>query len=300
MFTATRSTGHRKPLTRQVALRIGLLGMLGPLLACGFPSLEATTEAIEPQPEEVEEPEATTPAPPEARPAEAETPTWTASPTATATAFAPRFTATVNANCRGGPGTVYGIVGNLPSGTTVAITGKDVTGTWWYVAHEVFCWVSSTTGVAGGDLASLPVIPSPPTPSATYTPTPTRTATPGVIINPRIGTIVIPRLAVVSGASVSASPTSYEGPCPFTVTWHGAITATGALTATYVWEIGYLDGTWTPVTSTSLTFSGAGTMNTVDQGIRASFSQLGKFRLHVTAPNSLYSNEVSVTIQCVP
>ena len=293
MFTSTRSTGHRKPLARRVALRIGLLGMVGPLLACGFPALtESTNEAQAPQVEVEAQPATATPAPPGDLPTDTATPTSTATPTATY--FAPQFTSNVNANCRSGPGTVYDIIGSLPNGTTVPITGKDSTGTWWYVDQAPPCWVSSTTGIAAGDLASVPVLPSPPTPAPTRTPTPTL----GIIVNPRIGTIIVPPFAVVSGASVTASPTSYEGTCPYNAVWRGSVTATAALTATYVWEIVYIDGTSAPAATGTLTFAGAGTLSTAIYTAHATFSQAVAMRLHVTAPNSVYSNQVNVTINC--
>jgi hypothetical protein len=210
------------------------------------------------------------------------------------------FTTNVNANCRSGPGTVYDVVRGLPAGTTEDIIGKDASGTWWVVQDGVRCWVSATTGTAAGDLSAVPVIPAPPTPTRTATAAPSATPTVGIIFIPST-IIILPPLNLVSGATVTADQTSYLGPCPYTATWHGTITATGPLTASYVWEEVYHDGTWRQVGSSgSLTFSGAGTMNTADYWIQAPFSQAVRMRLHVTAPNSLYSTVVMVTINCRP
>lgn len=300
MFTSTRSTGHRKPLARRVALRIGLLGMVGPVLACGFPALtESTNEAQAPQVEVEAQSATATPAPPGVLPTDTATPTSTAAPTATY--FAPQFTSNVNANCRSGPGTVYDIIGSLPNGTTVPIIGKDSTGTWWYVAHVPACWVSSTTGTAEGDLASVPVLPSPPTPTPTYTPMPTYTSTPGIIIRPPITTWVVPFIPVVTSVNVTTDTPSYSGACPHRFYWHATASATGALTANWIWETSYDGVDWAETAwHGSITFSGAGSQTVPDYWFETSSDREIYARVHITAPGSLYSSGVGITINCTP
>jgi uncharacterized protein YraI len=277
--------------------RLLAVAVFASVTACNFPIRATSTEREEREPQPptaTEAPTDTRIAPPSVTLPATDTVTPTVSPTATE--GRPTFTSTVNANCRIGPGTFYDVIRILPTGTTEEIVGKDASGTWWVVEDGTPCWISTTTGTVQGDTSGVTVIPAPPTPTPTRTPTPTT----GIIINPRIGTIVVPRLALVSGAAVTASPTSYNGPCPYDATWHGTVTATGALTATYVWEIVYLDGTSAPAASGTLNFSGAGTLSTANYTAHATFSQLIGMRLHVTAPNSIYSGQVNVTINCSP
>ncbi|HUF37053.1 MAG TPA: hypothetical protein VMN57_00900 [Anaerolineales bacterium] len=78
----------------------------------------------------------------------------------------------VNADCRYGPGTNYGVVLSLFSGETALVLGVDPGGTWLYIQtlSGVSCWIlgSLVSAPTGGD---IPVLTPPPTPFFTLTPT---------------------------------------------------------------------------------------------------------------------------------
>lgn len=267
-----------------------MAALLAASLACTFPirppALGESEVAVTPTVTALSTSTAT-PSPLLAVEAPTDTPTTTATLTPTPTLGPPTTTTTMNANCRSGPGLFYDVVRVLLAGTTEGIVGKEAPGSWWVVQHGTRCWVSAITGTAAGDLSRVPVIPGPPTPTLR-------------IFLPPPRTIVLPPL--VSGANVTADPTTCM-PCPCRATWHGSITGTGPLTASYVWEYKRDSGSWQEApTHWSLAFSGAGTLNTVDTSLEVlsggSFTET--VRLHVTAPNSVYSNEVMVTINCTP
>jgi hypothetical protein len=297
MSESSCNVNRRGSRRRRVALQIGIVSLVAPLLACGLPAL--VQETVAPELPAIEEQAVTAIA---TLPVQGPSLVETASPTSTATptSAAARFTTNVDANCRGGPGTMYEIVSWLPTGTTVEIIGKDSTGTWWYVDHVPPCWLSSVTGRAEGDLSGVPVLPTPPTPTpvptATWTPSPTL----GVVFRPPVVTrITLPPL--VSAANVSVDRTTCV-PCPCRATWRGTITATGPLTASYVWETSLGAGVWVETSMRAdISFSGAGTLSTYDywQQSPAADGHTVIARLHVTAPNSIYSNEVAVRY-CAP
>ncbi len=238
-----------------------------------------------------------------ALPRETPTVTPTATVPPTSTLGPPLFTTTTNANCRTGPGLVYDIVRVVMAGTSEPIVGRDAASTWWVIQGGVRCWISNVTGTASGDLSEVPVIPAPPTPTPSPTATSTITPTPTlhIIIPPTsiLRTIVIPPR--VSAANVSVDGTLCM-PCPCEATWIGWITATGPLTAEYIWEYRYGSGAWLEAsTMHTLTFSEAGTRNagTYGMGHPGPSAQTVSVRLHVTSPNEVYSNEVSVRY-CAP
>jgi hypothetical protein len=190
----------------------------------------------------------------------------------------------VNANCRTGPGTVYDVVRFLLPGATEEIVGKDISETWWVLEDGVRCWISTVTGTVSGDTAGVPVIPAPPTPTAvatsTYTPTP---------------------VLLVSSVSVTADATSYTGACPWRAYWHATASATGALTASWIWETSYNGTDWAETAwFGTVTFPGPGSQTVPDFWFQAVVDTVIYARVHITSPNSVYSNAVGVTINCTP
>jgi len=76
---------------------------------------------------------------------------------------------TANGNCRSGPGTVFGIVTSYETGTELSILGRDAAGAWWLARKEsgaAACWISIAVASAIGPVAGVPVVASPPTPTA--------------------------------------------------------------------------------------------------------------------------------------
>jgi uncharacterized protein YraI len=97
----------------------------------------------------------------------------------TSTACVPLVTATVDANVRSGPGTVYDVVGYLPSGGTANIAGRNDANTWWYIvfsgAAGGYAWIAGSVVTASCVPTTVQVVAAPPTPTS---PPPTSTFTP--------------------------------------------------------------------------------------------------------------------------
>jgi hypothetical protein len=90
------------------------------------------------------------------------TPTLTLTETLSVAMVTPKTEAV---NCRFGPGTNYLSTGGLKVGATVPILGQSGDGTWWQIQNpnNIFenCWVSSLATNVTGNMASVPVTPSP-------------------------------------------------------------------------------------------------------------------------------------------
>lgn len=268
-------------------------------LACSFPTRpqepagataaeSPVLEAAGPTAQPLAPSETATPAPPA-----------TATITATPTLGPPVFTAAVNANCRTGPSLIYGVVRVLSAGSTSSIVGRNAASAWWVIADGPQCWVSGSTGAASGDLSGVPIIADPPTPTPTHTATPTATPTVGLIFLPPRTLIVLPPL--VAGANVTADHTSYSGGCPHRATWHGTITTTGPMTVGYIWQTSRYSGPWTDTSLWgTLVFDSGGTRPVIGFWTETPIDVTLAARLHVTSPASLYSNDVTVTIDCTP
>jgi hypothetical protein len=96
--------------------------------------------------------------------AEIPPPTETSQPTIVANTVM----ATVNANCRAGPGTIYDVIGFLLEGERAVVEARDAQGAWWQVRLEdtgLLCWISQLTVVGDLDPEQLPVAVAPPTPT---------------------------------------------------------------------------------------------------------------------------------------
>ncbi len=138
---------------------------------------------------------AATQAPPEQPPTQAALPTDTQAPppsptlgvtdtpAPTATPEAPTISASVNTNCRLGPGVVYDPpVGVLAVGVKARVAGRTTNNSWWYIENPnrpgQYCWVWAETTTVTGDTAPLPFVTPPPPP-----PTKTPTATQGALFS---------------------------------------------------------------------------------------------------------------------
>src|SRR5262245_10093186 len=81
--------------------------------------------------------------------------TETATPTVTtvpSTACLPTVTTNTDANVRSGPGQVYGVLGQLPQGSTANVAGKNSDGTWWYIEFAAgpngHAWIAGSVTTA--------------------------------------------------------------------------------------------------------------------------------------------------------
>ena len=90
----------------------------------------------------------------------------------------PMVTANTNANVRSGPSTDYGVVGNLPTGATAPLAGRNDTGAWWYIqfagGYGGYAWVAGSVTTASCIPPALQVVAAPPLP----TPVPVTNAPP--------------------------------------------------------------------------------------------------------------------------
>jgi len=96
---------------------------------------------------------------------------------ATATFEPVAMTVSRPTNCRTGPGKAYDVVSTLLPEITVTVHGRDFSNQYWYIRNpEVgpeYCWVWGEYATFTGQNLALPVLASPPTPTATPSPIPT-------------------------------------------------------------------------------------------------------------------------------
>ncbi len=137
------------------------------------PSETAAQPTVEPTLEVTETPEPS--------PTESDTPR----PTETATPSQPTLTIRTPANCRRGPGVIYGIVTSVSAGTRHDIRGQSrfFGPLWWMIRVEgTDCWVFSDLVETAGDAGGVAVVSPPATP--TPAPTAVRSPTPAPLVNP--------------------------------------------------------------------------------------------------------------------
>lgn len=107
------------------------------------------------------------------------TPTHTSTPTITPTPQ-PVAIASDAINVRGGPGTIYPVIGSMQQDEEALIIAKNKTGDWWQVklSDDRTGWVSDNVVTIQGDVSPVSVATNIPTPPPTSTPaaTPTPTA----------------------------------------------------------------------------------------------------------------------------
>jgi len=112
-----------------------------------------------------------------------DTPSMTPLPLATATLPGIRVSVSEDTNCRTGPGTEYDRAGGLLVGQSAEVLGRDQATQHLYIRLPdnplVFCWIISYYATVTGNVANVPVMTPPSTPTAVTT-TPTITSTPSV------------------------------------------------------------------------------------------------------------------------
>lgn len=103
-------------------------------------------------------------------------PTFEPMPTIAPTREIVTITLTENVNCRKGPGTYWGVLTGLRTGTVVEAFGIDPTGLFYYVQNPdkpgSSCWMWGGSSTVSGRLQILPIFTPQPTPWPTRTPTP--------------------------------------------------------------------------------------------------------------------------------
>ncbi len=247
---------------------IGLLLVMGLLLACNLPGVATDTAPtlVVPGGEE----ETTTPIATAVATAAGQLPitgvllvTATPVPVIVPTPTVPMVTPNaVNVNCRSGPDMAYDSVSVLPFGSSTTVAGRNADSSWWYV-HDPnnptgFCWISADVVSLLGPTAGIPI-----------------QAPPAAIANQ------------VTVAVTAPSIVGCGGPNP--LSFSGTISTNGATTVQYQWEItGSQTNTTTPQ---SLVFTGAGTQNVPNPG--AYNVDCGNYTvtLHVVSPNDLSASK---------
>jgi hypothetical protein len=98
------------------------------------------------------------------------TPTSTAEPptaTPSPTLGPPIATADQDANCRFGPGQLYPVTGQLLTGQSSPIVGRNADSSWWVVQAEYeggTCWIADSVVTIRGDTSGVAVVEAPPLP----------------------------------------------------------------------------------------------------------------------------------------
>jgi hypothetical protein len=103
--------------------------------------------------------------------------------------------------------------------------------------------------------------------------------------------------SIVTGLILKLDEPSFSGACPHTFKFTAAVSLSQAATITYVLEAGAQDGSELKLPPPATSNLDAGTHTVVYELV---FSQnlAGWARLHVTSPESVYSNQVNFTITC--
>jgi len=73
-----------------------------------------------------------------------------------------------NSNCRFGPDNIYHIVDFFLKDQRAPIDGRNAQTTWWYIQRQDGpgnCWVANYLTDEEGDIASVPIVQAPPTPT---------------------------------------------------------------------------------------------------------------------------------------
>jgi hypothetical protein len=73
-----------------------------------------------------------------------------------------------NSNCRFGPDNIYRIVGFLLKDERAPIDGRNTETTWWYIERQDgpgHCWVANYLTDEEGNIAGVPIVQAPPTPT---------------------------------------------------------------------------------------------------------------------------------------
>jgi len=188
-------------------------------------------------------------------------PTETAFPTPTSTPNVPvAWPKDLGVHCRFGPGQEWEAVSSLPDGTATEIKGRTVDTSWWNVIDPMnpddLCWVAYDVVDTAGNLNTIP--------------------------------IVQPPLASVTAVTVDALVVFTVCGGSNQVTFNGAITANGATTVTYHWEVSGSTQMTTPDESIEFTTSGKKSLT------YTSFSaDCGEYtvKLVVTQPNEIFSGK---------
>ncbi len=199
-------------------------------------------------------------------------PSNTPIPLITLTPSEPTIHATVNTNCRLGPGSIYDVAGFLMVGDYAKVFGRNSNSTWWYIQNPdnlaKYCWVWNQSTIVEGNISIIPVV----TPVATVTPS--------------VAEITL---------SSSAAPKNYTGPCPVNIVLTGKIKVSLPVKVKYNWAANFSY----PFVAQDFTFDVAGSQ-TFTQTIAISSTTAGYVRFRVYSPYEVKADRIDLVINCVP
>lgn len=109
---------------------------------------------------------------------------------------------------------------------------------------------------------------------------------------------ITPAPFAVSTIAMAASPATYTGVCPVTITFTGGIKTTGAGTVTYYWE--FSDGTKQPEQTLVFTDASQKTVTTTWTVGAPGQTVNGYAKIYVNNPNHQYFSAANFTVTCNP
>jgi uncharacterized protein YgiM (DUF1202 family) len=136
-------------------------------------------------------------------PTRTSTPTLTPEPTPTPVGS---VSAIANANLRGGPGTVYEVVGSVSAGDVLFVYGRTSDG-WLQVDGTGTLWIASSLVNLNQSLSDIPIADDIP-PTSTLTPSPTSTSTPNLTMTAQV--VAQQATATVARAKVLGATATIE------------------------------------------------------------------------------------------
>lgn len=153
-----------------------------------------------------------------------EEPTATLTYTPTVTPCYAMVTATVDANVRTGPGTVYDIVGALPLNSSARVFGQNDARTWWYIEFPGgsgrYAWVAGSVTTAACIPDNLQYVAAPPTPTPIPpTITPTHIALPDLYVSEYSWSPIPPHMGVSFHVRIGVYNQGNAPAGPFVVQW---------------------------------------------------------------------------------
>lgn len=102
------------------------------------------------------------------------TPSETPTETVTPTLGVPMAEATIDSNCRAGPGKMYRVINWLKTGETAPIVGRNKDNSYWVITiSNRQCWIWNDLVIVSGDTSDVPIFRTPPTLTPTNTKVPT-------------------------------------------------------------------------------------------------------------------------------
>jgi uncharacterized protein YraI len=174
------------------------------------------------------------------------------SPQAAATACTPSITTVADVNLRTGPGTLYGILGNLTPNTSARLMARSADGAWLQVTasggHQGWVLAAYVTAECASDLpvvqpAAPPSVPLAPPTTVPAPPAPTITPQPGIIFWADVLTVAAGQCTVLRWSVTNVASVYFnDGGASTGVDKQGSRTVCPILTSLYQLQVLRNDG----------------------------------------------------------